>query len=255
MAGCALVTAGLAPSLCGSDTSPGRWPYEVTTGMYRIHADFELTASSELITELNQVVSDVIKLLNTAVPSTPLHMVLFDKPEEYRRYLTHYFPKAPDRRALFIKQRGTSMLLAHRHADMTTDLRHESVHAVLNDAPYSLPLWLDEGLAEYFEVAREQRWSGHPHLAAVQQRIARDLPDLEALESLDKTEAMTADHYRDAWAWVHFLMHRRQTTRTLLVDQIDTRRRARSVLSVSRIVELQIPKWRDEITEHFKAVA
>ncbi len=117
-----------------------------------------------------------------------------------------------------------------------------------------MPLWLDEGLAEYFEVARDERWAHHPHLANVQQHIASGPPDIEQLESLDKVENMTAEHYRDAWAWVHFLVHRRQLTRQLLIDQVDTRRRARPVLPISRIVELQVPKWRTEIVEHFQAV-
>lgn len=243
LAGCAAAgvstwgSAGFA-----SEPSASRWPYEVTAGMFRIHADFEISQSSDLVGELNQLVTDVGSLLSTPQPTTTMHMVLFERSEEYRRYLDHYFPKLPERRALFIRQRGTAMLFAHRHPDMATDLRHESVHALMNDAQYSLPLWLDEGLAEYFEVPKERRWSGHAHLTEIQQCIDRAPPDLSSLEQLEMVENMTSQHYRDAWAWVHFLIHRRQTTRKLLVDQIDTRRRARPVLPVSRIIELQLPK-------------
>ena len=254
LASCVLGLCAPALELCGSEVSPGRWPYEVSTGPFRIHADFEVTSSSEFVAELNKLVTDVGNLLSTQPPASPMHMVLFNRGEDYRRYLDHYFPKLPERRALFIRQRGTAMLFAHRHPEMATDLRHESVHALLNDAQFSLPLWLDEGLAEYFEVAKPQRWSGHPHLAEIQKRIDAGPPDLEALEHLDTVDTMTSEHYRDAWAWVHFLMHRRAITRQLLVDQIDTRRRAKPVLPVSRIVELQVPKWREEITEHFRAV-
>lgn len=248
-----------AHSAWANEAVASRWPYEVSTGIFRIHADFEISQSSDFVGELNQLVSEVDALLNSTQPKSTMHMVLFDRSEEYRRYLDHYFPTLPERRALYIRQRGTGMLFAHRHADMTTDLRHELVHALLNDAQpslpgFSLPLWLDEGLAEYFEVARAQRWSGHAHLVEIQKRIATSPPDLEALERLESVESMTGEHYRDAWAWVHFLMHRRKTTRQLLVDQIDTRRRARPVLPVSRIVELQIPNWREEIAQHFQAV-
>ncbi len=236
-----------------------RWPYEVTVGIFRIHADFEITPTSELVKELDKLVSEVGSLLCTPTSTSVMHMVLFEREEEYRRYLDHYFPQLPERRALFLRQRGTAMLFAHRHPELTTDLRHETVHALLNDVAHGepafhVPLWLDEGLAEYFEVAKEKRWAGHAHLTEVQQRIATVAPDLEALEAIDTVDRMTGEHYRDAWAWVHFLMHRRPTTRQLLVDQIDTRRRARPILPVSRIVELQMPKWRQEITEHFQAV-
>lgn len=237
-----------------SEPSHSRWPYEVSTGIFRIHADFEISSTSDFVGELDRLVTDVGALLGTPQPTSTMHMVLFDRSDEYRRYMDHYFPKLPERRALFIRQRGTSMLFAHRHSDLATDLRHESVHALLNDAQFSLPLWLDEGLAEYFEVAKDKRWSGHAHLLAVQKRIADAPPDLHSLEQLDKVDTMTSEHYRDAWACVHFLIHRRQITRQLLVDQIDTRRRVRSALPVSRIIELQIPKWREEIVEHFQSV-
>lgn len=255
LAGCALGMSALGIDGWASDRATSRWPYEVSAGMFRIHADFEITPASDFVGELNKLVTDVGGMLSTPQPTSTMHMVLFERSEEYRRYLDHYFPKLPERRALFIRQRGTAMLFAHRHPDMATDLRHESVHALMNDAQYSLPLWLDEGLAEYFEVPKERRWSGHVHLREIKQSISSGPPDLSALERLEGVSDMTAEHYRDAWAWVHFLMHRRYTTRQLLVDQIDTRRRARPVLPVSRIVELQIPKWRAEIVEHFTAVA
>jgi hypothetical protein len=44
------------------------------------------------------------------------------------------------------------MVFAYRGEDFETDLRHECTHALLNAALPVVPLWLDEGLAEYFEV-------------------------------------------------------------------------------------------------------
>ncbi len=128
----------------GKEPSRGKWPYEVTSGMFRLHADFEIDATAEFVTELNQVVSDVERLLSTK-PTTPMHIVLFDRPEEYKRYLSHYFPKLPERRALFIRQRGTAMLFAHRHPELATDLRHESVHAIINDSEQSFAVVAGRG--------------------------------------------------------------------------------------------------------------
>ena len=38
------------------------------------------------------------------------------------------------------------------------DLRHELTHAILHSVLKDVPLWLDEGLAEYFEVPHG--WKG-----------------------------------------------------------------------------------------------
>ncbi len=115
LAGCALGVGWAGQIALGSETSTGRWPYEVSAGQFRIHADFEISQSSEVVQELNKLVTDVGGMLSTPQPTSTMHMVLFDRSDEYRRYLDHYFPKLPERRALFIRQRGTAMLFAHRH--------------------------------------------------------------------------------------------------------------------------------------------
>ena len=71
----------------------------------------------------------------------------------YQAYMKQYFPKVPYRRALFIKARGPGMVFACQGTDFEIDVRHESTHALLHAWLPSVPLWLDEGLAEYFEVA------------------------------------------------------------------------------------------------------
>jgi hypothetical protein len=87
------------------------------------------------------------------------------------------------------------------------DLRHEATHALLHVAVGDLPLWLDEGLAEYFEVPDRQGLNAE-HLA----RLPDDLkggwkPDLERLESLSHVRDMTPRDYRESWAWVHYLLN------------------------------------------------
>jgi hypothetical protein len=253
---------GVAAMLCGATgigqaaAPANKWPFEVTAGLFRIHADFEISAKEQLVTELERLSADVAKLLEMALPQTMMHVVIFSSAEEYRRYMAHYYPTLPERRALFIQQRGTGMLFAHRHADLATDLRHETVHAILNDKSDPLPLWMDEGLAEYFEVAAAERWSGHSHLLAIH-ALSGKAPwtDLEVLEALEAISVMNAEHYRDAWAWIHFLLHRRQSTRRILVAQLHSLRAGRAVMPLSRVIAEQIPGWRQEFTDHFQRIA
>ena len=250
--GLAAFLGSMIPAAGGSEPVT-KWPYEVTAGLFRIHADFEISAKAELISELERLSGDVAQLLEMPLPETMMHIVIFSSPEEYRRYMAHYYPALPERRALFIQQRGTGMLFAHRHADLATDLRHETVHAILNDSSGPLPLWLDEGLAEYFEVPAAERWSGHTHLPAVQ-AFSGQAPwtDLEALEALQEVSVMNAEHYRAAWSWVHFLLHRRMATRRILVENLQFLRSGRAVAPLSRTIAQQLPKWREEFSDHFQ---
>ncbi|MGN6136077.1 MAG: DUF1570 domain-containing protein [Aureliella sp.] len=233
----------------------GRWPFEVTAGHFRIHADFEISAKTDLLSELERLGGDVAGLLQVELPHAPVHVVIFGTADEYRRYMGHYYPNLPQRRALFIQQRGAGMLFAHRHPDLATDLRHETVHAILNDRSDPLPLWLDEGLAEYFEVPARERWSGHSHLLAIQALEGRaPAAGLESLEGLGEVALMSAEHYRDAWAWIHFLLHRRMSTRRILVQHLERLRSGEPAPPLSRTVAGQIPDWRAEICDHFQRV-
>ncbi len=109
-------------------------------------------------------------------------------------------------------------------------------------------------MAEYFEVPRNCVGLGMRISRKSNSWLRLPRPILRLSSRLETVDKMTSEHYRDAWAWVHFLIHRRYTSRQLLIDQIDTRRRAQPVLPISRIVELQMPKWREEITHHFQTV-
>lgn len=255
-----LLTVGmLGIGRCGASgpieaAEPRRdWAYEIDAGQFRVHADFDLSLTPEPLAELDRLSADVSKLLNLSLPKTTMHVVLFGSESEYRRYLAHYFPTLPERRALFIHQRGTGMLFAHRHPEMATDLRHESVHALLNEGAKPLPLWLDEGLAEYFEVPQQQRWRGHSHVASIAALAEKqNWPELESLERISDVGQMNSEHYRDAWAWVHFLLHRHRDTRALFLQYLSELRQGRPAPALSRTIQSQLPNWPNAFADHFK---
>ena len=89
------------------------------------------------------------------------------------------------------------------------DLRHEFTHGILHSSLKRVPLWLDEGLAEYFEVVGPKPGGVNTEYA---DRLAAAVangwqPDLERLEQLEHVADMQRVDYEQAWAWVHFLMH------------------------------------------------
>src|SRR5438876_73243 len=80
------------------------------------------------------------------------------------------------------------------------------------------PLWLDEGLAEYFEGPEGSQGLNPEHIA----RLPDDLksgwrPDLARLESLATVREMAPRDYREAWAWVHYLLNDPAPCKTALL--------------------------------------
>ncbi|QDV22464.1 hypothetical protein Q31a_07490 [Aureliella helgolandensis] len=242
----------LAAAAEGDDNRARNWPVELRVGQFKIHADFELTEREGLAAELQHLTADVSGLLSIELSQAPVHVVLFATAAEYRRYMENYFPSLPTRRALFVQDRGPGMLFTYWHPQVATDLRHEVTHALVNAHASSLPLWFDEGLAEYFEVERDRRFQGNPYLPQILERSkAGYVPALEQLESVDDIARFDNSQYRDSWSWVHFMLHRSPQTRQLLTRYLTTQRSGESQLSLSRQLRQFMADPEREYSEHF----
>lgn len=185
-----------------------RWPDERVAKPFVYHADFSLEGHDTLFGEMTQLQRDLIHTLGVGQTREPIHIYLFGQKSTYQRYLKKHFPNVPFRRALFIKGAGPGMVFAYRSRDFDVDLRHECTHALLHASLPMVPLWLDEGLAEYFEVLPADRVYGNPHLATLKWNLrlgsfAR-ITDLEAVGGI---EHMDRGDYRHSWGWVHFMLH------------------------------------------------
>lgn len=204
-------------SACRALAADAAWPYERTAGVFNCHADFALDDYSDLIDELAHLQDDLAATLEVAGPREEIHLFLFDRRATYLGYLQQYFPKVPARKALYIKGRGPGMVFAFRSAELAIDVRHEGTHAVLHAIVGNLPLWLDEGLAEYFEVPAAERVTKNPYVSGVRWNVRLGyIPDLARLERMRDLSEMGRDEYRDAWAWVHYLLHSGDDTRAAL---------------------------------------
>lgn len=185
-----------------------QWPDLRRIDSFVYHANFSLDSNVSLLNEVTQLRKDVPRTLTLDEAVEDIHVYVFQDQRSYRKYLRHYFPGIPYRRALFIKERGPGMVFAYQSDELAIDLRHEATHAVLHSMLPMVPLWLDEGLAEYFEVAVEDRFLDNPHLKRVRWNARlRQVPDLPRLEKARQLSDMKRDDYRDAWAWVHYGLH------------------------------------------------
>jgi len=202
-----LMCAGAVAS-ARSSAFAAPWPSEKAAGPFFVHADFPLDTIGDLLTELQELPGQLRAALQISAPRETIHVHLFAKKATYDRYIKKYFPTVSYRRALFIKAGGPGMVFAFRSDQLAVDLRHECTHALLHAVLPVVPIWLDEGLAEYFEVPAKDRPSGHPHLGASRLRARLGFaPQLTKLERLQGLDDMGKQEYRDSWAWIHFLLH------------------------------------------------
>jgi hypothetical protein len=115
-------------------------------------SDFKLDKNHELIRELGALRERVGTLLELPLQRDPIVVYLFKSESDYHRYMsTHFGLKS--RSAYFMQTSSELAVYAHWGDKVRDDLRHEYTHGLLHSAIKKVPLWLDEGLAEYFEVA------------------------------------------------------------------------------------------------------
>jgi hypothetical protein len=249
LAAAALVTAATQPcSLCANQ----RWPDERAAGPFVCHANFSLAPHQDLLAETAQLQRDVMNMLGIRPCGETIHLFLFERKTTYENYVKHYFPNTPYRRALFIKERGPGMVFAYRGSEFEVDVRHECTHALLHAALPMVPLWLDEGLAEYFEAPPNRRAHGHPHMAAVKWNVRFGRrPRIENLEQIEDVSRMGQLAYREAWAWTHFMLHGPAEARDELVRFLADIQAHSPPGLLSRRLRRRLPDLERRFVEHF----
>lgn len=185
------------------------------------HDGFELFSetrvdSSQIVRQLTDVKAELESLLQLGTGDQNVKIAIFSSSQSYRKHLSPHLPDAARRRALFYKKGDTSIIYTFRHTQLVTDLRHEYTHALLHQALPFVPLWIDEGLAEFLEEQRHAR-ANSSRQAAMKWRCRTGWkPDLKGLEKIPSASAMSSEHYRDSWGWVSFLANDSAETRELL---------------------------------------
>ncbi len=242
----------VAACLSASTAAQERWADERIAGPFTCHADFSLDEHPSLLAELEQLQRDVTRTLGIVESREPVHLHLFARKSTYQSYLQAYFPNLPYRRAMFIKARGPGMVFAYRSGDFEVDVRHESTHALLHASLPMVPLWLDEGLAEYFEVPPDERAFDSPHLLGVKWSARLGIiPQMERLEKIRELAEMDSAEYRHAWAWVHFMLHGPPEARDELVRYLADIQAHAPPGRLSERLRRRLPDLDQRLAEHF----
>jgi len=183
--------------------------FQTRTGPYIVFTNYALPVEEGVVKQLVDLQSQIEATLGFRVEAGehPIEVYILADRKSFEHFLTFYYPDLPQRRAFFIAQANRRVVYTFKGDRLEEDIRHEATHALLNLALGEIPLWLDEGLAEFFEVSNPTGLN-REHLARLPQDIKEGWsPSLERLEALKSVRRLSPRDYRESWAWVHFLLN------------------------------------------------
>jgi len=235
ISGCDILSLSLRPTNKlpkppkGPTALPSKFSQRVSQFVFV--SDFELKTDQPIFHELSDLREQVLKELQLPAPpsSALIHVYLFEDRERYEQFMLARYPTLPRRRAFFVAQpRGMStsddLLVYTFWGDhIRQDLRHELTHALLHSVLKDVPLWLDEGLAEFFELPPETKGINRQHVLLLQRDGLK--PDLPRLEQFTQVEQMNPAEYREAWAWVHYILRGNPDARKALLTYVQQLRK------------------------------
>lgn len=239
---CARDGAGAIPDAVTS----GAW-CEVRGPHVRVLSDAGIARADHVAERIERLREQLARTApSLGVASAPADVVfLFRSGETFRDYLPLYQGRPEEDSGLYQPSPAGGFVLLQDGADRELDrvALHESTHAMLHAAIPRVPLWLDEGLAQYSSSLR---------VDDADARVGEPLPELVAwlrghdlipLEQLFAMDGASPDYhagerretfYAESWLLVHLL----------LTDQVDDRPRFDRYLSALAHGEPAAPAFR-----------
>lgn len=233
---------------------PSRYSFRIPP--YVFLSDFEIDREKPLFQELAKLRDQVYGELRLPPGRSAVQVYLFENKDRYDEYMHAAYPNLPPRRAFFIQQQralgGADDLMVYTSwgERIQQDLRHELTHALLHSVIHDVPLWLDEGLAEYFELPPSERGINVSHVETLRRDLsAACQPNLDRLEQMKDVNEMKGPEYREAWLWVHWMMRSRPEIKTVLVAYLQDLRKGNPGPLAPRLAAA-CPKLSDEFKKH-----
>ena len=215
----------------------------------RLRSDLPVDKTSPLVREFRDLRQEIVETLDLPRQHRPVTIYLFTNEQAYALFLKKTHPTLPPHRAYFIGTRSELAVYAFWGDKVEEDLRHEYTHGLLHGCLKNVPLWLDEGLAEYFETTAP----GHLHpehsvkLAAAVQHGWK--PDLARLEQIEDVREMHGADYQESWCWVHWLLQDPVGCQQLL-DYLAELRTVEDPTPLSSRLKKSLPLAHQSMLEH-----
>ncbi|MCR9247413.1 MAG: tetratricopeptide repeat protein [bacterium] len=202
--------------------------FTVTTKHYRITSDIDEAVCKNAGKVLENALPFYRQLLGDVEfePEQRFQVYLFSGEQGYKRYLDGLKLRIPIHTAGVYSPELQQLLIWNLAAreDMLRTIRHEGFHQYFDMLTGDAPVWLNEGLAEYFEVSRFKL--GRPSAGIVQPRHVRALRLIRPSSrgSIEEFLKITprrfygpraALNYSKSWAMVRYLRSGTPTIRAV----------------------------------------
>ena len=252
------VLAGLGLALfrpvCLADVSGNSQSGPPRSIRFVIRGDLQFSEAETMSKELRQLQRDLSDSLGTEPIDESIEILVFRNRTRFRRHVMGRYPQAAGRRALFVRGPGRGRIYVYRSRNFDLHVRHETTHALLHASLPLVPLWLDEGLAQYFELPANQRVSEHPHLRTLQWAMRRGYrPQLSVLENKSDGSHLSRQDYRDAWGWVHFLLNGPAPAAEVLRKYLSDLRAGVPPGRFSHRLQNRLPDAQHQLVAHIRA--
>lgn len=226
--------------------------HTVSSDTFTVFSDTPIPTDSELIAELRAVQQQVIQELELPPPDQAVSVFLFADEVAYRTYMQATWSHLPPRRAYFVGSPRELAVYSFIGPSVHEDLRHEFTHGLLHSCLATVPLWLDEGLAEYFEIPNTITGAPHPpHLRELRTATLEGwTPNLYRLELMSDFRDLSQRDYAESWLWVHYLLNGDPAVRRMFLDYLAELRTARVPQRLLTRVEELVPAWQRELRRH-----
>jgi len=227
---------------------------------YLFLSDLEIKPDHPLLKDLEGLQDQVCRELHLPPNNTMVFVYLFSDRQAYDRYMRAHFKNLPPRRAFFMarsdERRGDELMVYTFWGErLQEDLRHELTHAELHGSCKHIPMWLDEGLAEYFEVPPSANGLNHQHLSTLRSQPGVPWsPNLSRLEKLTLVKEMNHADYREAWAWVHFMLRGNPQAKNVLLSYLQQLRTGKETAPLEMQLSAVVPDPVQALREHIASL-
>lgn len=203
---------------------------EARRGPFVARADFDLATIENELATLDALVAEMRSTLRLPEFREKVVVRIFRDEATWREFHRQNFGGAPYRRAmydrknyLFDRDDAPGRVYLCLNPKFDKDMRHECAHAILGAAlGRSVPIWLDEGIAEYYEASPEERATNPVWFDRAAERLRRgDFSSLESLEKIAGIEGMPSVKYCDSWAWVAWFLNGPEAVRDVLPQYLN----------------------------------
>ena len=186
-------------------------PHETPGAHVVLHSNLSPEHAAEIQEDADRTVKGIAGFLDLELPPTRAKVLLFRYGWSRWLYLSRECPKHSSAAAACFEKPGRGYVIAlsdrWTRAETLRHLRHELAHFVIASHFYDIPPWLDEGLAQFFELGPPYG-EVHPDcLKSVARQVARGRKRrLTRLVAVPVGEGLTRSEYALAWGLTWFLM-------------------------------------------------